>query len=82
VTTIRLKYQESDVFEKIYQVGLVLLLIITSGFAMFVNHKGVDIVVFIYAVVGATYYKPNLTWVFKFTLAFALLMFIQAVHFG
>jgi hypothetical protein len=75
-------YRESGLFERIYQVGLVLMLIISSGFPMFVNHKGVDMLVFAYAVAGAVYFKPNLSWVLKFTFAFALLMFIQAIYFG
>ena len=82
MTNISITYKESNISDKIYQVILVLLLIISSGFPLFVNHKGVDLVLFAYAVAGAIYYKPNLAWVFKFTLAFALLMFIQAVYFG
>ena len=82
MTNISITYKESSISDKIYQVILVLLLIISSGFPLFVNHKGVDLVLFAYAVAGAIYYKPNLAWVFKFTLAFALLMFIQAVYFG
>ncbi|MET0298560.1 MAG: hypothetical protein ABW036_02330 [Flavitalea sp.] len=82
MTDLSLTYKQLNFFEKTYQVALVLLLVISSGFPLFVNNKAVDLSVFLFIVAGAVYYNPKLTWVFKFTLGFAGLMLIQALMFG
>lgn len=69
-------------FDKAYQVLLVLLLIVASGFALFINNKYVDMSVFMVAFAGVLYYKPNLGWVVKYTAIFSILMFVQGAWYG
>ncbi|PWG78808.1 hypothetical protein [Pararcticibacter amylolyticus] len=79
---IALKYKNLPFRDKVYQTGLVLILIISSGFPMFVNDKLVYITTFLYSLAGVIMYKPDLRWVFKYSSFFILLMLFQTAFWG
>lgn len=69
-------------FDKVYQCVLVLLLVISSGFALFVNSKPLDVFIFVYTMLGGIYYSIKVRGVLRFVWLFAILMAIQTLLSG
>lgn len=75
-------YRKPQWYDKIYQTGLVLLIIISSGFPVYVNNRGLEMIILGIAVCGALYYRPNLKMAAILSVLFGLIMFTQAAWFG
>lgn len=75
-------YRPPKWYDKIYQTVLVLLVIISSGFPMFVNNRGLEMLILAIAICGSLYYRPNLKMAALLSLLFALIMVTQAAWFG
>ncbi|RYF91931.1 MAG: hypothetical protein EOO00_07810, partial [Chitinophagaceae bacterium] len=82
MTDISLPYKQLTRYEKWYQVILVLMLVMSSGFPIALNNKAVDIGVFVFAAGGLLYFRPNLTRIFAISGLFALLMCLQTFYHG
>lgn len=77
-----LRYRKPAWFDKAYQILLVSLIIISSGFPLFVNNSRFEMVILAIVAAGLAWYRPNLRTVLIYTFFFSLIMFVQAAWYG
>lgn len=77
-----LSYRKPAWFDKIYQIILVLMIIMSSGFPLYVNNSRFEMVILAITAAGLAWYRPNLRTVAWYTACFSLIMFVQAAWYG
>jgi hypothetical protein len=77
-----LRYRKPAWFDKAYQILLVSLIIISSGFPLFVNNSRFEMVILAVITAGVAYYRPNLRTALIYTACFSMIMFIQGAWYG
>jgi len=77
-----LRYRKPAWFDKIYQIILVLMIIMSSGFPLFVNNSRFEMIILVITAAGLAYYRPNLRTAVLYTACFSLIMFVQGAWYG